>query len=309
MYINQETIAKLAQEMQEKSIIQTKNYKEYNIILIHDKTIIIIGNRGKQLSVNTSYISDIHKILQLCHPDNQYYIEQKINLSPNCPQISIYNHARKPNIFSYQQPIKQNNEYYILNTEKINNIFVDINKPIEEIINYITKETKKTLSFIQSYPNIQFKYQHSRHNLTFKYHQLHTKSHIPYYHNLYINTIAEIVHPSIIKIKINITHDTFNRENHFIIVKKLVDIKTFNIHVNDIINIHENYHIHINQEKIEIINNIQQNHSYSQHEKINITRAIIQHLDTNNHHILQIIQHCAEIFRDHFIYIPPISPP
>ena len=285
MYTRTENITTAAHHLQKYNGIKNENYPIYTIHQLEPDNIKLCGQDGEWFSITTSYLSDIHAILTLCHPNKQYCIEHDININNHYLNIGVYSHGTRPNILTYQRPASEYNERWVINTQHINDISIPDDEPLHQAITRANNHAKAQLSFIEQHPHIQFGGP-----------KLHTKHPIPQYPNIHIYAKTQIHNHNHINIQFSLSQHPY-----------LSSIPNINIPMDQLVNLDRIYLLHIDTITPQLTKIIQHNFAHSQHEKIHITRAIIAYFTNQYHHMLQNIQHCAEILRDHFVYIgtPP----
>ena len=271
--------------------MSTGNHPGYIIDIEQNRSIVLYSTMGKVTSIPTTQLSDIHAILQLCHPNKPYYIQHNIHLSDNCPKLPVYIYPDQPDIITVQHPDtrytrNENEGDYIINPAIIPNIVIAQDEDYIRASNRMVNNLRTSLPFIEQYPDIQYKQ-----------------------HQLYIQQ-PNISHPKISLIGIIVRHYPSNICIHLSIVYNdlhQIALPDLTISIDDIPNFTDIYHAHIAQAIPDIMHRIEKQFPYSQHEKMHIIRAITQQLTPPNNNALQQIHHAMTIIRDHFAYVstPP----
>lgn len=124
MRMREENIATMAHRLQKYNAIKNEDYPIYTIHQLEPNDIKLCGQGGEWFSITTNYLSDIHAILTLCHPNKQYCIEHDINIADHYLNIDVYSHGAQPNILTYQRPTSEYNGRWVINTQHINDISI-----------------------------------------------------------------------------------------------------------------------------------------------------------------------------------------
>lgn len=282
MHMRHENIAATAHHLQKHNGIKNNNYPIYAIHQLESDTIELCGQDGEWFSITTNYLSDIHAILALCHPNKQYCMQHDSNIDDHYLNIDVYSHGTQPNILTYQRPTSKYNGRWVINTQHINDIPISDDEPLHHAIIRANNHTKAHLPFIDQHPYVQFGGP-----------KLHTKHPIPQYPNIHAHVKTQMHDHTHINIQFSVSQHP-----------RLVSIPDIHIPIDQLFDLPRIYLLHINTIIPQLAQNIQRGFPHSQHEKIHITRAIVAYFTTQHHHMLQNIQQCAEILRDHYIYIP-----
>lgn len=285
MRTREDNIKTTAHHLQKYNGVKNEDYPLYTIRQSEPNDIDLWGKDEEWFRISTTYLSDIHAILTLCHPDRQYCIEHDMNITDHYININVYSHGARPNILTYQRPNPKYNGRYFINTQHIDDISVPNNEPLHRAITRANDHAKAQLSFIEQYPHIHW-----------DAHRLHTHYLIPDCRNITTKVTVQPHFRTGLSIEIHIDH-----------YPHMIHIHPFIISYDQIPHLATLYPHHITNILPQITQEIQQYFPYSQHEKIHITRAIIAYFTTQHHHMLQNIQHCAEILRDNYVYIPAVS--
>ena len=290
-------IATIAKEISHYRYTQIYKYPQYLLHINDDNTLDISDKTNRYFSIRTPHLSDIHTILQLCHPHQKYYIRRDIHLSDNCPKLPVYIYQDQPDIITTQHPaIRYNtNEQgsnYILRLDMIPDITIIPDEDFIHADNRMTNNLRTLLPFVPQYPDIEYQ----QHELQFEQPNM---SHP----DISLIGIIKRAYPSSISIRLYL---------YLYHIPDRIDVPPLTISIDDIPNIPTIYHAHIAQTLPDIIQYIQQHLTHSQHEKIHIIRAITQQLTPHDNDVLPKAQKAATIMHDHFIYIgtpPDQSPP
>lgn len=154
MRLAQNQITALAQKMQNNGGIQTDAHHQY--VLHHNhKNITIYGAHNYKLVVPTPHLSDIHAILQLCHPDRHYYLtlsstECKIAKSA----FIIYSYGSKPSYLSCQKPLYERWGHYELDLSSIRDIRIRSNDTMEQSVARMVTHINNNIPFVDNNPDI-----------------------------------------------------------------------------------------------------------------------------------------------------------
>lgn len=290
-------ITTIAKEIKHYQYTQIYQYPQYLLHVNEDNTLDISDKANRYFSIRTHHLSDIHAILQLCHPHQKYYIQRNINLSSNCPKLPVYIYQNQPNIITIQHPTIRHstNEQggnYMLRLDMIPDITITADEYFIHADNRMTDKLRALLPFVPQYPDIEYQ----QHELQFQ------QPNISHPH-ISLMGIIDRAYPSNISIRLYL---------YIYHIAHRIDIPPLTISIDDIPNIPTIYHAHIAQTLPHIIQDIQQHLTHSQHEKIHIIRAITQQLTPYDNDVLPKIKQAATIMRDHFMYIgtpPHQSPP
>lgn len=271
--------------------ISTGNHPKYIIGIEHKRAMVLYSTMERIASIPTTRLSDIHAILQLCHPNQPYYIQQNIHLSNNCPKLPVYIYPDQPDIITTQHPntrypLYEGKSDYIINTAIIPNIVISQDENYIRANNRMVNNLRALLPFIEQYPDIQY-----------KCHQLHIKQPNISYPNISLIGIIARHYPSNIRIHLGLVYKILHQ----------ITLPCFTISINDIPDLTRIYHAHIAQAIPDIIHQIREQFPHSQHEKIRMIHAITQQLTSPNNHALQQIHRATTIIHDHFVYVgtPP----
>lgn len=282
-------IHKIYQEMKQWKGIITDAYPPYYINLSEKHIITLYGTFGYSFSIPSNQLSDVHAILQLCHPNTPYYIYHDVYLSEELPDIPLYSYKHAPNILTTQSPPNQKNNTYTIQPTSISQTIIQPNEPIKDAIIRIREQVKKTLQFVHQYPNINVNPQ-----------QLNSLQKIPHMNNTEIRITARRAHPSNMEITLAISNEY-----------SWASIDSFIIPTQHITKLTDKYIAHMHRIAPDLIRDIQQNFAGSQHEKMRIIRQVIPYLTHTNNDLFTCIQDCAHVLMNHYAYnhAPLTSPP
>lgn len=285
MHINSTDIATMAEHIRANHT-QHRGYPYYRAFITDTHKITLHNNAGKAFVVDTPYISDIHAILQQCHPDGAYYLTYSLILPTNYPPIAIYSHGTQPTHFTYQQPDTNNKEYHPINLRALSDIVVSTDDTMVNITNNASKRVYQHLSFIDKYPHIEFHRTQLRRECSFMPHNPHL--------NIILCVYAD--GPSTdIRIDIYLRHGTSS-----------IGASQWILHPDNIHALEETYRTEIQPLlqyfpiAIEHVDT-----PYSQHERINLIRLVTHRLNAPDSDILSTIDTCVKLFRDHYIHDAP----
>ena len=271
-------IHEIYQEMQQRNSILPNTYPGYYINLNDKHEIELSGQFGRLFSIPTPQLSDIHAILQLCHPDTPYYVYRHIYLSEKLPGICLYNYKHAPNILTTQIPPNKKNNTYIIQPTSISHTIIEPNEPIIDAIERIHPQIEQSLTFVHQYPHIDVDSQ-----------RLDGQQKIPHLNNMDINITAYRVHPSNIEITFTLSNES-----------GWTSIDNFIISTQDLPKLADRYVTHMQHIAPKLIQDIQDNFTGSQHEKIHIIRQAIPYLTHTNNDLFTCIQDCAHILMNHY---------
>lgn len=297
MRLHPTDIATIAKEISHYRYTQIHRYPQYFLHINDDNTLDISNKSHRYFSIRTSHLSDIHAILQLCHPHQEYYIQYHHYLSDNCPKLPVYIYQDQPNIITTQHPTirhgtDEQGGVYVLRLDMIPDIAITTDEDFIHADNRMTNQLRARLPFIPQYPDIQY----HPHDVEFQ--QLNIS-----YPHISLTGIIDRAYPSSISIclYLYIYHIPPHR----------IDVPPLTISIDDIPKLPTVYHAHIAQAIPDLIQDIQQRLTHSQHEKIRIIHAISQQLTPRDNNVLPAITQAATIMRDHFTYVgtPPYQFP
>lgn len=154
MRLTQDQITALAQKMQNNGGIQTDAHHQY--VLHHNhKNITIYGARNYKLVVPTPHLSDIHAILQLCHPNKHYYLTiGTTGCKIASSAFTIYSYGTKPSYLSCQKPLYERSGYYDLDLSSIRDIRIRPNDTMEQSSARMITHINNNVPFIDNNPDI-----------------------------------------------------------------------------------------------------------------------------------------------------------
>lgn len=275
-------IHEIYQEMQRRNSILPNAYPGYYINLNEKLEIELSGKFGHLFSIPTNQLSDIHAILQLCHPDTPYYIYHDIYLSEELPGISLYSYQHAPNILTTQPPVCAEKTIYTVQPTNISHTIVQPNEPITDAIKRVHALVEQSFAFVHQYPHINMDNQ-----------QLHSPQKIPLVNDINISINAYRTHPSNINIILDITNKT-----------NWANINIFIIPTQHITELTDRYTAHLDHAMPKLIQDIQNNFAGSQHEKMRIIRQAVPYLTRTDNNIFACIQDCVHILMNHYALRP-----